>query len=256
MSDNNGAQPQGNGQRAPQGGVVNFMMSNKIEAGLWLTRLFTVYSTIGFFLSFIGFSDPHSSYQRALLSSAATSALRLHQRVPQFSLSRECFARLLQEDSAHYLLFSFIFITSHPLSIALVPVVLFAILHACSYTIQVLNVAGPTSGQFVRNLVAKVQANQQTMLRFIACSEIFLMPAIILALFSGHGSLLAPFIYFNFLKMRYGSVRNPYCRQMFAEMRVAIHAVCVNPRCPTMVRGILEKAVSMVSNFAPPVATS
>ena len=60
--------------------------------------------------------NPHSSYQRALLSSAATSALRVHQRMPPFQLSKEYFGRLFLEDSAHYLFYSLIFVTSTPLT--------------------------------------------------------------------------------------------------------------------------------------------
>jgi hypothetical protein len=37
------------------------------------------------------------------MANAATSALRLHQRVPSVQLSRQFLAGLLLEDSAHYL---------------------------------------------------------------------------------------------------------------------------------------------------------
>src|SRR6218665_715997 len=64
---------------------------------------------------------PYSSYQRVLLSNAATSALRLHQRVPNFQLSRAYIASLFLEDSAHYLFYSLIFLTSSPVSSILWP---------------------------------------------------------------------------------------------------------------------------------------
>ena len=59
---------------------------------------------------------PHSYYQKSLLSNAVTSALRLHQRVPNFQFSREYFGRLFLEDSAHYLFYSLIFVTGPPVS--------------------------------------------------------------------------------------------------------------------------------------------
>ncbi len=61
-------------------------------------------------------NNPYVSYQRALLSNAATSALRLHQRLPNFQLSREFFGLLMLEDSAHYLFYSLIFVNSHPVT--------------------------------------------------------------------------------------------------------------------------------------------
>ena len=43
---------------------------------------------------------------------------------------------------------------------------------------------GPNSMQLFRNLIAKVQTNQQAILRFIACTEVFMMPMIVFMLFS------------------------------------------------------------------------
>lgn len=55
-------------------------------------------------------------YQRALLANALTSALRLHQRLPHFQLSRAFLAQALQEDSCHYLLYSLILVNSYPIT--------------------------------------------------------------------------------------------------------------------------------------------
>lgn len=57
-----------------------------------------------------------SFYQRALLANALTSALRLHQRLPHFQLSRAFLAQALLEDSCHYLLYSLIFVNSYPVT--------------------------------------------------------------------------------------------------------------------------------------------
>lgn len=62
-----------------------------------------------------------SFYQRALLANALTSALRLHQRLPHFQLSRAFLAQALVEDSCHYLLYSLIFVNSYPVTSILYP---------------------------------------------------------------------------------------------------------------------------------------
>lgn len=65
------------------------------------------------------FCRPHAAanfYQRALLANALTSALRLHQRLPHFQLSRAFLAQALQEDSCHYLLYSLILVNSYPIT--------------------------------------------------------------------------------------------------------------------------------------------
>ena len=55
-------------------------------------------------------------YYKALMANAATSALRLHQRLPRVQFTREFLAMLFVEDSAHYLLYSFNFIYSGPMT--------------------------------------------------------------------------------------------------------------------------------------------
>ncbi|CAO2639777.1 Transmembrane protein 33, partial [Lemmus lemmus] len=101
----------------PQGaGAVQFMMTNKLDTAMWLSRLFTVYCSALFVLPLLGLHEAASFYQRALLANALTSALRLHQRLPHFQLSRAFLAQALLEDSCHYLLYSLIFVNSYPVT--------------------------------------------------------------------------------------------------------------------------------------------
>lgn len=60
--------------------------------------------------------NAYSMYSKALLANAATSALRLHQRLPRVAMTREFFGQLFMEDSAHYLLYSMMFLYSAPIT--------------------------------------------------------------------------------------------------------------------------------------------
>lgn len=257
-SEQNGANDTTSGQQEqqspppPQTTVLGFMTSNKVEAGLWLTRVFTVISSIMFLLPIFG-GNPYTHYQRALISNAATSALRLHQRLPNFQFSRAFMSILFAEDSCHYLLYSIIFLNSYPITMVLVPVFLFALLHACTYTRNLLNVIGPNSMMFLRNLITKLQAQQTNILRFIACSEIFLMPAIVFMTFSGKCTIFHPFVYYRFLSLRYASRRNPYCRTLFCELRMTVEYMCNKPQCPQFVRNLSFKAIAFITRLAPQV---
>ncbi|CAH1777065.1 unnamed protein product [Owenia fusiformis] len=234
----------------PNQTIIGFMSANKVDAALWGTRMFTVISTILFIIPIFG-GNSYSFYQRALISNAATSALRLHQRVPHFQLNREFFSMLFMEDSAHYLFFSLIFITSYPMTMALVPVFLFGLLHSVSYTKKLLDIMGPNSQQLLRNLIAKLQLQQANILRFIACNEIFLMPATVIMIFSGSGSLLMPFLYYRFLSLRYASRRNPYSRALFYELRVTAEHFSNMPQCPAFLRNLVFKAIGYINRLAP-----
>ncbi|OXB63584.1 UNVERIFIED_CONTAM: hypothetical protein H355_003011 [Colinus virginianus] len=147
------------------GGAVQFLMANKLDTAMWISRLFTVYCSALFVLPLLGLHEAASFYQRALLANALTSALRLHQRLPHFQLSRAFLAQVLLEDSCHYLLYSLIFVNSYPVttnllhnvvgndmllqsliflipaSVSIFPVLLFSLLHAATYTKKVLDVS-------------------------------------------------------------------------------------------------------------------
>ena len=47
----------------------------------------TLMFTVGYVLPLFG--NPYNSYYKALMASAATSALRLHQRLPQVQFNRQ-----------------------------------------------------------------------------------------------------------------------------------------------------------------------
>uniref|UniRef100_A0A3Q0SMB6 Transmembrane protein 33 n=1 Tax=Amphilophus citrinellus TaxID=61819 RepID=A0A3Q0SMB6_AMPCI len=228
----------GNGPR----GADQFLMSNKLETAMWLSRLFTVYFHCG---------NPSNSINRALLANALTSALRLHQRLPHFQLSRAFLAQALQEDSCHYLLYSLILVNSYPITMSIFPVFLFSLLHATTYTKKVLDTVGPNSMMFIRGLLDKLTSNQQNILKFIACNEIFLMPATVFMLFSGQGSLLLPFIYYRFLTLRYTSRRNPYCRTLFTELRILLEHFIMKPACPAFFRRMCLSSIAFISRLAP-----
>ncbi|XP_053556850.1 transmembrane protein 33 [Bombina bombina] len=238
----------------PQGGAMQYLLANKLDTAMWLSRWFTVYCSALFILPILGLHEAANFYQRALLANALTSALRLHQRLPNFQLSRAFLTQALLEDSCHYLLYSLIFVNSYPVTMSIFPVLLFSLLHASTYTKKVLDAKGINSMPFIRSLLEKLNANQQNILKFIACNEIFLMPATVFMLLSGQGNLLQSFIYYRFLTLRYSSRRNPYCRTLFAELRIILEHLIMKPACPDFVRRICLNSIAFVSRLAPTVA--
>ncbi|EDO40466.1 predicted protein [Nematostella vectensis] len=236
--------------------MQNHLTEKKIDTALWFTRVFTIINSLLFLLPLFSPQFSYSCYKRALISSAATSALRLHQRLPRFQFSREFMAQLFLEDSCHYLIFSVMFINSYPVTMILIPVVLFAILHTVSFTKKLLDVRGMLAMSLVRSArqaICKVELYQQGLLRFIACTEIMLMPAIILMTLSGQAGIVIPFVYYRFLSLRYSSRRNPYCRLLFAELRQGIQGLAYHQRCPVFVRSFVLSAINFISRLAPTI---
>lgn len=227
---------------------------NKIDFALWCTRFATIVFTFNYLIPIFG--SGYNMYYKALLANSATSALRLHQRLPQVQLSREFLGKVFLEDSAHYLLYSMIFFYSPPVTWVLLPVFLFALLHISSYSLGLIEILGPTALGVVRMAIGIVEVQSVKLLKTIALSEIFLFPMLILSLFGGRATLMTLFVYYRFLTLRYSSRRNPYTRNTFGELRLLVESYAQNPSCPAVIRNLVSKLVSFISRLAPPVITA
>jgi len=225
------------------------VLTHKIDLALWSTRLATLLFTVGYILPI--FDNPYNSYYKALMANAATSALRLHQRLPQVQLTRQFLYQFLSEDSAHYLFFSLIFLYAAPITLVLAPVFLFALLHFASYSLALLDTLGQNSWWGARMMISLVEFQSRNILRMVAFNEIFLMPFGVLMIFTGKTTIITPFLYYRFLGLRYASRRNPYCRTMCHELRLSMEALAYSPKCPGFVRNIIHKGIAFVSNLAP-----
>jgi len=256
MADNTA--PRGAEGEGPQsipkglGAFKHHVLAHKIDVALWATRIATIVFAVGYIIPVFG--NPTQSYYKALMATAATSALRLHQRLPQVQFTREFFFQFLLEDSAHYLFFCLIFLYTEPITLALMPVALFAILHSASYSLTLLDTLGQNAWWGARMLISFVELQSRNLLRMVAFNEIFLMPLIVFLLASGRASLVTPFLYYRFLGLRYSSRRNPYCRTMFHELRLAVTQLAYSPKCPGFLRTIVYKMVQLVENMAPATA--
>ncbi|KAK9886963.1 hypothetical protein WA026_019221 [Henosepilachna vigintioctopunctata] len=227
------------------------IFTHKIDCALWAIRMSIIMFTIGYFIPIFGSSQ--SAYNKALIANAAVSALRLHQRIPQFQFSRTFLAVLLQEDSCHYLFYSLIFIYDiQPVTIVLMPIVLFAILHSASYSLTLLDTLGQNSWWGARLLISLIEFQSLNILRLVAFVEIVLMPFSVFLILLGRARLMTPFIYYHFLFQRYSSRRNPYTRNMFRELRVLLESTATKPNLPGFVKSLLLGIVNFTCKLAPP----
>lgn len=221
---------------------------------MWMTRLLTIiFATFGYILPIFGsfLGNPSACYYKTMMAAAATSALRLHQRLPRIQLSREFAASMMTEDSAHYLLYSVIFIfASGPITMALLPALLFAVLHAGSYTLNLLDALGtPNSVWPMRMLISLVELQSRNILRMVAFTEIFLLPITVMNVFRGVTWLVGPLVYYRFLGLRYSSRRNPYTRTVFYMLRMSLEKTAEHPNMPNGVKVLIYKLISVVCSL-------
>ncbi|CAJ0943153.1 unnamed protein product, partial [Mesorhabditis belari] len=233
--------------------LSQFVKEHTMDCVLFATRIFTIFFALSYILPFTSSNTQQSAYFKAFAAAAATNALRLQQRIGSVSFTREFFARLLLEDSCHYLFYCVLFLTSSPLTMALLPIVLFAALHSSNFFVTMMNTTGNGGNPLVQRVATFTSLQTQNCLGIIACSEIFLAPLLFSMIFMGKASLFTPFVFYRFLTLRYASRRNPYTRQAFYQMRVSLDQIAAQPACPTIVRTFVHKSISVISNLAPPV---
>ncbi|XP_023941772.1 Krueppel homolog 2 [Bicyclus anynana] len=252
MADPN---PQAGDTGPPKGmpALKAHVIANKIDVALWGIRLLTVLCTIGYVLPI--FNNASAAFYKALLANAATSALRLHQRIParEIAVSREFASRLFLEDSAHYLFYSLVFMNVTPHILILIPIFLFALLHAASYSLTILDTLGQNSMWVARLLISLVEFQSRNILRAAALAEIVLFPVVALLAVAGGCGYLTPFVYYYFVMWRYASRRNPYTRNTFRELRVLAESAAARPALPAPLRSALLAGVRLVCSMAPPV---
>jgi len=227
--------------------LINVLLERKTDAVLLLSRLATIFFTIFYILPFVrSNSESNVYYTKALLSSAVTSALRLRQRIPTLEFSREFFFNLIREDSAHYLMYSFLFLSGSSMTIVLIPIATYALLHSCSFLAQIL-----TSYPAIKMQLDRVTENHSNLLRFVALNEIILMPILILSIFVARSNFLLIFMYYRFITLRYASHRNPYTRTLFTELRQSVELICNKPACPSFIARLCYNIIGFINRLAP-----
>lgn len=198
--------------------VKEHIARHKIDFVLAITRVLTVLCTISYLIGFPG--PANNRYKQALLMTAATSLLRLHQRMPpppMDQLGWTYFMDLVREDSFHYLIFPFMFYAGHNLTLALLPCSLYALFNLAVYSITILDKLG-NQDQLKVKIAAMIAKYQQSLLHTVALSEVTLMAMVIVGVFTRSVWFLTPMFYYRFLLLRYNSTRNAHLKVLVSQI--------------------------------------
>jgi len=234
-----------NNSSPPRPGLVQYLQRDPVTSIMFGLRIYT------FFAGCMAILNPYSNlFSKVLMASAATNALRLHQRIPAFQLNAQTFQNILAEDSGHYLAYSLMFLTGrHNVAMILMPIIAFAVMHVGAFLNKVF---AETSFQMAiaQKGVQYIRSKNVFLLQFIAMSEIFLMPIIIYFAFTGAG-FFTPIFYYRFIVLRYTSERNPYNRMCFHQMRLAADQYAAKPGTPSFLRNLIQKAQQLCFRLSP-----
>jgi len=242
-------------QNAVRPGVMEYLMDKKSLSILLVSRLATIICGLCAALPiFSGSTHPAIWYYRAHMANIGTSALRLVQAIQTenqpLGFNRATLSSLLSKDSCHYLIFSVMFMSASPVTISIIPILLFALLHVCSFLTKLAETCNINVG-LLKRLMDKVTSNQVFLLQVIAINEVMLMPVIIITVFTGMGNIFLPFVYYRFIFLRYSSARNPYSRMVFMHLRISVEQLAASPKCPGIVGSLLLKSRDIVIRLCP-----
>uniref|UniRef100_A0A5S6Q1X7 Transmembrane protein 33 n=1 Tax=Trichuris muris TaxID=70415 RepID=A0A5S6Q1X7_TRIMR len=236
--------------QAQRTGFTQYLCSNPINSILWFLRGITI--VCGLMFVFTVGLNKHSAYQKTLLSAAATNALRLHQRVGRVQFSMSFLQNTFCEDSFHYLLYCMILLSVQPMTLGLATVVLFALLHWCNFFVNLMQASGFGNATLCQTIDSFIKRHMQTILHLAACCEIFLLPVIVSLTLYGKCNVIAPFVYYRFVTMRYSSRRNPRTRLAFQELRATAEYIANHRACPSLVQKAIHQLIRLVNWLAPP----
>ncbi|CAJ0578696.1 unnamed protein product, partial [Mesorhabditis spiculigera] len=233
----------------PRNTLMDFLKDRTLDSINFALRIVTIFFALSYLLPLASAPVQRKAYFKAFAAAMATNALRLQQRIGPVRLNMEFMQRLFTEDSCHYLLYSILFVLSEPITMALLPIMIFAALQATNFFVTLMTAIGQNNSPVVPPLTRLIQNQTPNCLGIVACAEIFLAPALFASVLMGQTSLVTPIGYYRFLVMRYGSQRNPYTRQAFYQMRVSLDQVAANPSCPGLVRTFIYKSISFISSL-------
>lgn len=241
----------GTNSRPARESIIGYFKRQPTETALFITRLITIFCSLYYVLPIGTPYAQQTAYSRAFFAAAATNALRLHQRVGGVQFSREFLIRIQGEDPCHYLFYSLLFADLTPLTLALWPIFLFALMHVTSF-MEKLCVATGTEQTFVAKKLHEFNASYTlTLLSVIACSEIFMMPLILVLVLLGRWFILLPLVYYIFLISRYTSRRNPTSRTVYRQLRLYVEDLINNQHCPQIIRTIINAVIRLLCRLCP-----
>ncbi|KAJ3107694.1 hypothetical protein HDU96_007826 [Phlyctochytrium bullatum] len=203
------------------------------------------------------FSYGSKHYTKALWGTILSYGIIIYKAhgVPQ--VSRAYMQRIMMDENMHYLMLSFIWATSKPVWVVLIPFVTFSFFHSLNYTrTELLPRVVPATSPFHATVTQTIspallnltQRYQSQALEWIAYLEVWVIPPylIVSVLFGGAG-LLTPLLFFFFMRFRY--FFSALTRKAVADLKTRGDALVARPGVPEWVRAVYGKAVNLIREW-------
>ncbi|KAJ3498676.1 hypothetical protein NLJ89_g10187 [Agrocybe chaxingu] len=197
-----------------------------------------------------------ASFTGALISYAIVCNKSLGTPQPNIAY----FRRALLDENVQYFLLAFFWWTSKPITITLLPYMIFSLFHALTFTRttlmpQFLPPAPPaTAGgapqphPFAKKLQAWIKSNYDTAMKVVAYTELVIFIRVTLGAITFQNSLISPIIYAHFLRQRY--YQSAFTRDALADTSSRIDTLVRKPGNPPVLLQVWDKVQMVTRRWA------
>jgi len=228
---------------------------------LWASGHFLLLlSSLRYFLAWLTLKTVSPWWYKASFTGALISYAIVCQKslgTPQPNLAY--FRRALLDENIQYFLLAFFWWTSKPITIALLPYMIFSLFHALTFTRTTLmtqflppgppSTAGgpPQPHPLAKKLQTWVKANYDTAMKVVAYTELVIFVRVVLGAVTFQNSLLAPLLFAHFLRQRY--FQSAFTREAIATSNAYVDGYVRKPGNPPVLLNMWDKAQMLVQRW-------
>jgi len=211
----------------------------------FLGHLTTVLCTV-LYVSSALYKPFMSFYKRAFIGVLLSYGIVLYKLYGTPKLDKMYWMRLVNDENLQYMLLAFVWMTSPPIFILLLPYFIFSFFHALEYIISVLfPLFVPNQTDSQKALIAKarnfINTYQPITLQFIARLEVVgILPLLLIMVLFKRATFIQPFIFVQFLRFRY--ISSPLVQREFTSLRLTLDSKLLgNAKVPAAIQNVYVK---------------
>jgi len=221
---------------------VSFM---NIQFVWFVGHFITVFCSGFYFLSAI-YKPFLSFYKKAYVGVLLSYGIVLYRLYGVPKLNKMYWLRLTNDESLQYMLLAFVWMTSPPMLVLLLPYALYSTFHVLEYIISnLIPQFLPNPNESQKALITKIRniinTYQPASTQFVAKLEVVgILPLLLFMIFLRRASFIQPFIFIQFLRFRY--ISSPSIQREFASLRLTLDSKLLgNDKVPAGVQNIYVK---------------
>ncbi|TRM61407.1 hypothetical protein BD626DRAFT_459594 [Schizophyllum amplum] len=215
-----------------------------------------MYMPAGLFFS----NSKNKYYSVALLGALTSYAIVCFKSLGTPQPNLNYIRRALMDENVQYFILAFHWWSAKPVTLALVPYIIFSTFHALTFTRTTIlprvlppgppatQGGAPTPHPLARSLQSWVKANYDKAMRVVAFTEILIMARLVVGAIVRSNSLMSIILYAMFLRSRY--YQSAFTREAFALANSKLDQLVTRDGVPPVAKNVLDQARFYIAKYA------